>query len=75
MSHPSCLNDVYAQALLVLPAEPVPSPLQDNVCKRLKKLSVHDYLVLGNHLLKDHFKYVINYLLNKLVCYSAYVSL
>jgi hypothetical protein len=42
----------------VLPSEPAVSPLQESVCKRLKKLSVRDYLVLGHHILRDHFEYV-----------------
>ena len=43
----------------MLPSEPTESPLSSGVCRRLKKLRVHDYLVLGHHLLRDHFEYVL----------------
>lgn len=46
---------VYTPGLIVFPHQPVASPLQDAVCKRLKKLSVRDYLILGNRILRDHF--------------------
>lgn len=46
---------VYTPGLLVLPSEPAPSPLQTEICKRLKKLNAKDYLILGHRVLRDHF--------------------
>jgi hypothetical protein len=47
---------VALQGLIVFPQQPVVSPLQDAVCRRLRKLSIRDYLILGNRILRDHFE-------------------